>query len=47
MQPFSQVIFDLNYVLDAVGSSEILKGKQNLGITFNFDKQEVIDFTEF
>ena len=36
-----------NYILDAVRSSEILKGKQNLGVTFNFDKQDVIDFTKF
>ena len=35
------------YLLDAVGSSGILKGKQNLGVTFNFDKQDVIDFTKF
>ena len=35
------------YLLDAVGLSEILKGKQNLGVTFNFDKQAVIDFTKF
>ena len=27
------------------GLSGILKGKQNLGVTFNFDKQDVIDFT--
>ena len=35
------------YLLDAVGSSGILKGKQKLGVTFNFDKQDVIDFTKF
>ena len=35
------------YVVDAVGSSEILKGKPNLGVTFNFDKQDIIDFTKF
>ena len=35
------------YVLDAVGSSRILKAKQKLGVTFNFDKQDVIDFTKF
>ena len=35
------------YVLDAVGSSGILKGKQKLGVTFNSDKQDVIDFTKF
>ena len=35
------------YILDAVGSSGILKGKQKLGVTFNFDKQDIIDFTNF
>ena len=35
------------YILDAVGSSGILKGKQKLGVTFNFDKQDVIDFMKF
>ena len=35
------------YVVDAVGSSGILKAKQKLGVTFNFDKQDVIDFTKF
>jgi predicted transcriptional regulator len=30
-----------------VGSSGILKGKQKLGVTFNFNKQDVIDFTKF
>ena len=35
------------YLLDAVGSSGILKGKQKLGVTFNFDKEDVIDFTKF
>ena len=30
--------------LVAVGSSGILKGKQKVGITFNFDK---LDFTKF
>ena len=39
-------IFD-PYVLDAVGLSGISKGKQKLGVTFNFDKQDVIDFTKF
>ena len=33
--------------LDAVGLSGILKAKQKLGVTFNFDKQDVIDFTKF
>ena len=35
------------YLLVAVGSSGILKAKQKLGVTFNFDKQDVIDFTKF
>ena len=34
------------YPIDAVGLSAILKGKQNLGVTFNFDKQDFIDFTK-
>ena len=34
------------YVLVAVGSSRILFGKQKLGVTFNSDKQDVIDFTK-
>ena len=35
------------YVLDAVTSSGILKAKQKLGVTFNFYKQDVIDFIKF
>ena len=35
------------YVLVAVTSSGILKGKQKLGITFNSDKLGGIDFTKF
>ena len=35
------------YILDAVGSSGILKGKQKLGVTFNSDKLGGIDFTKF
>ena len=31
------------YSVVAVGSSAILKGKEKLGVTFNFDKQDVID----
>ena len=34
-------------LLDAVESSEILKGKQNLGVSFNLDKQDIINFTKF
>ena len=43
----SVIGFILNYLLDAVGSSGILKVKQKLGVNFNFDKQDVIDFTIF
>ena len=35
------------YIIDAVGSSGILKVKQKLGVTFNVNKQDVIDFTKF
>ena len=35
------------YVLDAVGSSGILKGKQKLCVTFDSDKLGGIDFTKF
>ena len=34
-------------LIDAVTSSEILKVNQKLGVTFNFDKQDVIDLTKF
>ena len=36
----------IRYIVVAVGSSRILFGKQKLGVTFNSDKQEVIDFTK-
>ena len=35
------------YLIVAVGSSGILKGKQKLGVTFNSDKLGGIDFTKF
>ena len=35
------------YILVAVRSSGILKGKQKLGVTFNSDKLGGIDFTKF
>ena len=35
------------YVLDAITSSGILKGKQKLDVTFNSDKLCGIDFTNF
>ena len=34
------------YILDAVTSSGIFKAKQIIGVTFNFDKQDVIDLTK-
>ena len=34
-------------ILDAVRSSGILKEKQKLGVTFNFDKQDIIDLMKF
>ena len=35
------------WTIVAVTSSGILKAKQKLGVTFNFDKQDVIDLTKF
>ena len=35
------------YLIVAVTSSEILKAKQKLGVTFNSDKLGGIDFTKF
>ena len=35
------------YILVVVGLSGILKVKQKLGVTFNFNKQDIIDFTKF
>jgi hypothetical protein len=40
-------MYIVQYILDAVGSSGILKGKQKLGVSFNFDMQDVIDFMKF
>ena len=34
------------YLLDAVTSSGNLKAKQKLGVTFNFDEQDVIDLKQ-
>ena len=42
-----RTITEASYTLVAVGSSGILKAKKKLGVTFNFDKQDVIDFTKF
>ena len=38
-----EIISKGEYLLDAVTSSGILKAKQKLGVTFNFDQQDVID----
>ena len=38
--------WDHSYSVVAVWSSGILKAKQKLAVTFNFDKQDVIDFTK-
>ena len=35
------------YLVDAVTLSGILKVKQKLGVTFNFDNQDVVDLTKF
>ena len=37
----------IRYILDAVGSSRILIGKQKIGSTFNSDKLGGNDFTKF
>ena len=39
--------FQLVYLLVAVMLSWILKKKQKLGVTFNFNRQDIIDFTKF
>ena len=36
-----------HYIIDAVGSSRILIGKQKIGLTFNSDKLGGNDFTKF
>ena len=38
--------FTYDSVLDAATSSVILKAKQKLGVTFNSDRQDIIDFTK-
>ena len=39
--------FCSKFTLEVVRLSGIAFGKQKLGVTFNFDKQGVIDFTKF
>ena len=39
--------YTYDYLLDAVGSSRILIGKQKIGLTFNSDKLGGNDFTKF
>ena len=51
--PVGNMIFDSSindicrYILDVVTLSGILKAKQKLGVTFDFDKQDVIDLMKF
>ena len=40
-------LFVSNHLLDTVGSSRILIGKQKIGLTFNSDKLGGNDFTKF
>ena len=40
------IAFFTSATLDAVMSSGILKVKQKLGVTFNSDQQDIIDFTK-
>ena len=41
-----QSVDEYTNTLDAATLSGILKVKQKLGVTFNFDKQDVIDLTK-
>ena len=41
------IVVNGNCIIVAVGSSGILKAKQKLGVTFDFDKQDFIVFTKF
>ena len=38
---------NLYYLLDSVTLSGIVFGNQKLGVTFDFDKEDIIDFTQF
>ena len=40
-------MYSNRYLIVAVRLSGILKSKQKLGVTFNFDKQDVIDYRRF
>ena len=42
----TKVDFETTWLLVAVGSSGILKGKQKQDVTFNSNKLGVIDFTK-
>ena len=46
-QPPLMSLILLSHLLVAVGSTGILKAKQKVGVTFNFGKQDIIDFTKF
>ena len=43
----SNLVLSFIYTVVAVTLSGILKAKQKLGVTFNFDKLGGIDFTNF
>ena len=44
---YSDIFLEVIYVVASVTSSGILKAKQKLGVTFNSDKQDFIDFKKF
>ena len=45
--PIENISNKPQYVFVADTLSGILKAKQKLGVTFNFDEQDIIDFTKF
>ena len=47
MKKYGTSIVSTPYLVVAVTLSGILRAKQKVGVTFNFDKQDVIDFTKF
>ena len=47
MIPTKLILNESLNIIDAVTSSGILKATQKLGVTFNLNKQDVIDLTKF
>jgi hypothetical protein len=41
------IVVNGNCIIVAVGSSGILKAKQKLGVTFDFDMQDFVVYTKF